>query len=249
MKVSARPQAQPTVASRPAAPVQRATPAQPATAATGAASAVPTTSLMGIPAEEMTAKVRVAIETLMKEVERLRKEVDDAKRRNGDLERLADEDALLPVANRRAFVRELSRAMSFAQRYDQPSSLGFFDVNNMKAINDELGHAAGDAALLHVAQTLLENVRHSDVVGRLGGDEFGVVFNQLDEDIAVEKIARLAQQISAKEVEWKGHSFQVTIAHGHYTFHGMEEANDALMAADKAMYAQKRSKDEAAPAA
>ena len=85
---------------------------------------------------------------------------------------LADEDSLLPVINRRAFVRELSRAMSFAQRYTQPSSLAFFDVNNMKTINDELGHAAGDAALMHVAEMLLEHVRHSDVVGRLGGDQW-----------------------------------------------------------------------------
>ncbi len=82
-----------------------------------AAAAAPTTSLMGIPTEELTPKVRVAIETLMNEVERLRRDIDEMKHQNEHLEKLADEDSLLPVINRRAFVRELSRAMSFAQRY------------------------------------------------------------------------------------------------------------------------------------
>ena len=66
-----------------------------------------------------------------------------------------------------AFLRELSCAISFAQRYTQLSSLAFFDVNNLKAINYEAGHSASDAALTHAAEMLLEHVRHSDVVGRL----------------------------------------------------------------------------------
>ena len=244
MKIAARPQAQ-----RPSATSAAGAAGSVARAAAPAGSApvqapVPTTSLMGIPKDEVTPKVRLAIETLMKEVDRLRNEVDEMRRRNGDLEKLADEDALLPVSNRRAFVRELSRSMSFAQRYGQPSSLGFFDVNNMKAINDKLGHSAGDAALLHVAQTLLDNVRHSDVVGRLGGDEFGVVFSQVEEEAAVRKIAQLVEQISASPVRWRDQEFSVSIAHGHYTFHGAEDAGEALIAADKAMYAQKTSSRE-----
>jgi len=197
---------------------------------------------MGIPAEEITPKVRVAIETLMREVDRLRRDVDEMKRRNSSLEKLADEDALLPVVNRRAFVRELSRAMSFAQRYGKPSSITYFDVNNMKAINDTYGHAAGDAVLLHVAQTLLANVRHSDVVGRLGGDEFGVVLVQVDEDTAVVKTAELAEKISAQPAVWDGQEIEVSIAHGAYTFTGTEDAHAALSAADRAMYAQKAAK-------
>jgi len=213
-----------------------------ASAAAAAASApVPTTSLMGIPAEEMTQKVRVAIEMLMHEVERLRTETEELKRRNASLEKVADEDALLPISNRRAFVRELSRAMSFAQRYAQPSSLGFFDVNNMKTINDRHGHAAGDAALLHVAQTLLQNVRQSDVIGRLGGDEFGVILSQMGEDAAVSKIAELAEKIRADRMDWKGDDIEVSIAYGVHTFEGGGEAADAMAAADEAMYAQKLS--------
>lgn len=172
MKISSQSPVLATTAPRPAA---RSAPSAKAGPAGQAAAAASTTSLMGIPTDELTPKIRVAIETLMNEVERLRHDLDEIKHQNTHLEKLADEDSLLLVINRRAFVRELSRAMSFAQRYSQPSILAFFDVNNMKTINDELGQAAGDAALMHEADMLLEHVRHSDVVGRLGGDEFGVV--------------------------------------------------------------------------
>lgn len=241
MRIGSRPPVAKTAAPTAARPAGAQ--AKPAAASGAQAQApIPTTSLMGIPAEEVTPKVRIAIETLMQEVERLRRDVEEMKRRNSNLEKLADEDALLPVVNRRAFVRELSRAMSFAQRYSQPSSVGYFDVNNMKTINDELGHAAGDAALLHVARSLLANIRHSDVVGRLGGDEFGVILSQIGEEAAHRKTVELAEKISAAPVEWEGKTFEVSIAHGNYTFNGAqsEDASDALNAADRAMYAQKK---------
>ncbi|MEE8145917.1 MAG: diguanylate cyclase, partial [Kiloniellales bacterium] len=91
----------------------------------------------------------------MAEVQRLRDELERAKKRLNQLEALADRDALTPVLNRRAFVRELSRMMAFTVRYKTPSSVLYFDVNGMKQINDSLGHAAGDAALNHLAGVLV----------------------------------------------------------------------------------------------
>ncbi|MBI3707288.1 MAG: GGDEF domain-containing protein, partial [Proteobacteria bacterium] len=123
------------------------------------------TSIMDIPEAEFTPKVRAAIMTLMAEVEKLRKELQQSQARIAFLERLADQDTLTPVANRRAFVRELSRMMSFAERYDTVSSVIYFDVNGLKAINDAHGHAAGDAVLAHVARVLTQSVRDSDFVG------------------------------------------------------------------------------------
>lgn len=238
MKIAPRPPV-----ARTAAPARagKSSAASAETSAAGKAAApIPTTSIMGIPTDEVTPRVRVAIEALMQEVERLRHEVEDLKRNNTSLEKIADEDAMLPVLNRRAFVRELSRNMSFAERYDQPSSLAFFDVNNMKQINDTHGHGAGDAALMHVAKALLANIRHSDVIGRLGGDEFGVILSQIDEDLAKVKTDELAASIEARPIDWDGAEITVTIAHGSHTFHGAEDVHAALAAADKAMYAQKR---------
>jgi diguanylate cyclase (GGDEF)-like protein len=148
--------------------------------------------VMGIPEAEFTPRVRDAILRLMGEVDRLRKDVIQATARASHLERLADQDSLVPVFNRRAFVRELGRMQSFAERYDQASSLVYFDANGLKNVNDTHGHAAGDALLAHIARLLVQNVRDTDIVGRLGGDEFGVILVYTDKPLADEKAQLLA---------------------------------------------------------
>jgi len=197
-------------------------------------------SIMGVPEAELTPKVRTAIEGLMEEVGRLRQEVEQTRKRVNYLERLADQDSLVPVINRRAFVRELSRMLSFAERYNSVSSVLFFDINKMKSINDGYGHAAGDAALSQVCSILLESVRESDIIGRLGGDEFGVILAQTDEDQAKEKAALLAAAIRAKPLIWEGKEVDLSLSCGAYTFRGGEDVSDALHAADRAMYQNKQ---------
>ena len=199
-----------------------------------------TTSVMGIPETELTPKVRDAIMSLMQEVHTLRQQLDRTTSRLADLEKLADEDALVPMPNRRAFVRELSRLQSYAQRYKVPASLIFFDVNGFKAINDTYGHAAGDAALLTVAQTLADNLRESDIVGRLGGDEFGVILVQADDQVSREKAEALAQAVAQRPVHWEDKVLRLSVAFGVYPLGGGEDPGQALAAADKAMYAHKQ---------
>jgi diguanylate cyclase (GGDEF)-like protein len=198
--------------------------------------------VLGIPANEFTPKVQQAIMTLMAEVEKLRRELQQTQARIADLEQLADQDPLAPIANRRAFVRELSRMLSFAERYSTPSSIVYFDVNGLKIINDTYGHSAGDAVLSQVANTLTKNVRDSDFVARLGGDEFGVILTYTDADTAKAKADSLAHLISEQATPWKEHILRVSVAYGVYSFKGGEDVAHALEAADKAMYAHKRSK-------
>lgn len=208
--------------------------------ASGAIAARDIAAVLGIPEAEFTPKVKAAILSLVQEAERLRRDLDDARKRVAQLEELADQDTLLPVANRRAFVRELSRVMSHVERYNAPHCVLFFDLNGLKRINDTLGHAAGDAALMTVARTLIDNTRESDLVGRLGGDEFGVILAQADHGAANVKALRLAELIQSQEVEWRGHRIALSVAHGTYALKGKEDANDALHAADRDMYARKR---------
>jgi GGDEF domain-containing protein len=163
----------------------------PAARASGAA------SVLGIPQDELTRKVQEAIVKLMEEVDTLRQELDQSLSRIEYLEQLADQDSLAPVANRRAFVRELSRNLSYSERYGTSSSVIYFDLNGLKQLNDTRGHAAGDAAILKVAKILASNVRESDIVGRLGGDEFGVMLSHADEDAARSKAEFLAESIAA----------------------------------------------------
>lgn len=199
-------------------------------------------SIMGIPEAELTPKVRSAIMSLLQEVDRLRQDVEDGKKRVAFLEKLADQDTLVPIANRRAFVRELSRMIAFAERYGTPSSVLYFDINGLKIINDNLGHAAGDAAIRHVAAVLTGNVRESDIVGRLGGDEFGVLLANASQPAALEKAAILSGKIEAVPFEWEGKHVPLRVAHGAYSFTGGEDAAKALAEADKAMYARKQAK-------
>jgi diguanylate cyclase (GGDEF)-like protein len=198
------------------------------------------TSIMDIPETEFTPKVRAAILALMQEVESLREELRQSKSRVDHLEQLADQDTLAPVANRRAFVREMSRIMAFAQRYGSASSVIYFDVDGLKAINDTHGHPAGDAALLRIASVLLENIRGSDLVGRLGGDEFGVLLAQADLAAANEKAVSLAAAVAAAPFNWDGHELSLSLSHGAYCFENDEDVSDALANADRAMYVNKR---------
>lgn len=197
-------------------------------------------TILGIPEAEMTPKVRNAIMTLMQEVESLRQEIESTRTRLNDLDRLAHEDDLVPAANRRAFVRELSRMISFAERYGTNTSLMFLDLNDFKALNDTHGHAAGDAALIHVTNLLIDNLRESDIVGRLGGDEFGAILVGTEEDVALTKANLLAALIHDTPFTWEGHEIPLSVAYGVYTFKRGVDALEALAHADKAMYEQKK---------
>jgi len=212
-------------------------------AAAGVQAVGDVTSILGIPEPELTENVRKAIMKLMQDVDRLRQELEQSRARINFLENLADQDTLLPVANRRAFVRELTRMMAFSERYGGPSSVLYFDIDSMKEVNDTFGHGAGDAALAHVAEVLLNNIRSSDVVGRLGGDEFGVILAQADEATANEKAALLADAIETVPFAWHDKQIKLTVAVGAYTFQGGDNPGEALDAADRAMYRRKQARN------
>jgi diguanylate cyclase (GGDEF)-like protein len=190
--------------------------------------------------DDLPPAVRALLARERAAIEAARHELDRARERIVQLERLADEDALAPVANRRAFVRELSRMIAFTRRYGAPSSVVYFDVNNMKLINDTHGHPAGDAALRHLAEILRKNVRSSDIVGRLGGDEFGVILAQTSQEQANAKAMALAEAIAAVPLRWGRLRIPVSAAYGVYSFSGSDDPQIAIEAADTAMYKQKR---------
>ena len=196
-------------------------------------------SLMGIPAEELSPPIREAVLRMVREISGLHEELDRARDRISQLTELADRDTLTPLLNRRAFQRELERALSFARRYDMPSSLVYFDVNGMKRINDRFGHQAGDAALVHLSRIMLGQVRKSDIVGRLGGDEFGVILAQTDRAKAERKARDLARLMASTPLSFDGRPLNLRIAHGVHHFGPDDKAADVLKAADHAMYADK----------
>jgi len=195
---------------------------------------------LGIDEAELTASVRAALTALLGEIDELRGEVGRLKARLQEAESLADRDALTPVLNRRAFVRELKRVGAFAQRYGSPASLIYFDLDGFKAVNDRFGHAAGDLALQAVARRLAANVRETDLVGRLGGDEFGVILTQADLAAAAAKAAALEAAVTGEPVQCGEWLAPVRLTYGVRQIDPDADAEQTLALADAAMYARKR---------
>lgn len=172
------------------------------------------------------------IKALMDENARLRESLME-------LTHAADTDPLLPLYNRRAFMREIDRARTVMARYDILSSVIYFDLNDFKAINDRYGHATGDDVLRSVSDALLSGVRDCDLVARLGGDEFGVLLFKTDQQIAKSKAARLAFGISERTLSLPGGDVSTSVSWGVASCESDDTADQILSRADRAMYRAK----------
>ncbi len=215
--------------------------AQGAAGAAGGRVVTDTASIMGVPETELTPAVRSALMTLMGEVAELRRELDGVKTRLREAEQLADHDPLVPLLNRRAFVRELARVLSYGQRHGEPAGLVYIDLDRFKSLNDAHGHAAGDEALRHIAHLILSQVRESDLVGRLGGDEFGIIMMRADEAAARHKAQQIVEQIARNPVKLNGVAIDLGASAGAVGLTGSEDPEEALKQADLAMYEIKKS--------
>ena len=204
------------------------------------AAPVDSAAFLGIGEAEMTPAVRAALQALLSEIDDLRGEVGRLKGRLEEAEDLADRDALTPLLNRRAFVRELGRIKTFAQRYGSTASLVCIELAGLKGVNDRLGHAAGDAALKAVAERLLSQLRESDVVGRMGGDEFAVILVQADQQTAEAKAAALARAIEAEPLKFGEWSAPLHISWGVREITAEAEPEALVSQADQAMFVRKR---------
>jgi diguanylate cyclase (GGDEF)-like protein len=176
----------------------------------------------------------------MSEVENLRRSLSQVSTRVSETEKLAEQDPLLPIYNRRAFVRELTRVQASVERYGTEASLVYIDLNHFKEINDIHGHEAGDYVLTQVAVRLAESVRETDIVGRLGGDEFGMILSRTNSDAARILINRLPSLFKEKSIVWDGQMLDIGIASGVVAIKSGGDAEQTLTAADIAMYENKR---------
>jgi diguanylate cyclase (GGDEF)-like protein len=196
--------------------------------------------------EPKTTKPRrraLAIE-LAAEVERLAGELEASRARIGAIEARIDVDPLTETLNRRGFERELKRSLAYVKRYGASAALVFLDLDDFKPVNDRHGHAAGDAMLKAIAAVLVRNVRASDVVARIGGDEFVVLlWNMRDADAAA-KAAALEAAVYATPLR-RGASTLVVGASAGMAFIGpLDTPAEVLARADAAMYARKAERRE-----
>jgi diguanylate cyclase (GGDEF)-like protein len=180
--------------------------------------------------------------SLLAEIERLKREVAVARARIGELEARADIDPMLDILNRRGFERELKRAIAYVKRYGTQAALMFVDLDSFKAVNDRHGHGTGDALLKAVTRELVARVRASDVVGRLGGDEFGVVIWWVGEAEASAKARELEGLIERVSVMHGQAQVQVGASVGVAPLLADATVTEIIANADRAMYARKEEK-------
>jgi len=156
-----------------------------------------------------------------------------------DLQRLALHDALTGLANRRLFVERLEEAVAGCAPEEAVGVL-YLDLDGFKAVNDTLGHAAGDELLRHVADLLVRGVRPGDTVARLGGDEFAVVCTQASAAADVAAVGGRLLQSLAAPVALEGGEARVGASVGVALGGAGASAEGLLRAADAAMYDAKR---------
>ena len=169
-------------------------------------------------------------------------DVTDLVRNAQQMEELATIDSLTGLSNRRHFLALAAAEWSRFQRYYRPLSVLMIDVDHFKSVNDRYGHAVGDQALIAVANACMEGKRSSDIVGRLGGEEFAMLLPETDLYQARIVAERVRKAVAASTVAAGGAHFNVTasvgLAAATVSMSGFEAQ---LNAADQALY---QAKDE-----
>ena len=173
---------------------------------------------------------------LLEEIARLRAEISRLESKAEELDRLAHRDPLVPLFNRRGMLRELETMIARHDRHGSPAAVLFVDLNDLKMLNDQHGHMGGDAALVTVAEKLIEGTRATDCVARLGGDEFCVLLDHADEKSALETAERLVSIIANGECLFEGAPLPLSVAIGVTLIEKGDTPATVLARADKAMY-------------
>lgn len=157
-----------------------------------------------------------------------------------ELHHRADHDALTNLLNRAAFERRVHEAFALVQRGGYPCAFIAVDLDKFKAVNDAAGHAAGDAVLRHVAAVLRRSVRPSDVVGRVGGDEFAVLLTDCDPVRSHEVATRLRDLLNPLLTNWAGvtHATGASLGLAHSSTE-FADPGEWARAADQACYESK----------
>lgn len=167
-------------------------------------------------------------------------DISERKQMAQQLEYIVDHDFLTGLLNRRHFEQELAREAARAARYDAPGAVLLIDIDNFKDVNDTYGHRAGDDVLKGVAGLLRERLRHTDLIARVGGDEFAVLLTQTKADevqvVADEVVKALGKHAAVIE----GKTIRITASVGVAMLEGQTDV-DVLAFADLAMHEAKES--------
>ena len=131
-----------------------------------------------------------------------------------ELQQIAKQDSMTGALTRRGLFAEVEREFLRASRYDRPSTLVVIDVDHFKSINDRYGHPAGDAVLVSIANCCMASMRRSDIFGRIGGEEFGLLLPETDAEEARDAAERIRQTVESTIVQVGGIELRATVSMG-----------------------------------
>jgi diguanylate cyclase (GGDEF)-like protein/PAS domain S-box-containing protein len=169
------------------------------------------------------------------------RDMSERKRTEEELFRLATTDALTEIPNRRYFFERCNDEIERVRRYGGSFSALMLDVDHFKRINDTLGHSAGDEALRTFARVCSSQLRKTDLIGRIGGEEFAVSLPQTSPEGAVVVAERLRAAIERTRVETQGSETRLTVSIGVTSLSADDRSiDDVFRRADAALYEAKR---------
>ncbi|MDB5848651.1 MAG: hypothetical protein JWP29_2403, partial [Rhodoferax sp.] len=167
-------------------------------------------------------------------------DITTRKELEAELLQLAHTDSLTGVLNRRAFTERSAEAIAGARRQQRPLAVLMLDIDHFKQVNDGHGHAAGDLAIQRVAAVALRNLRALDLLGRLGGEEFGILLPETTAGEALATAERLRNAIAADLLVNDGSEIALTVSIGLSSLRPGEDIQALYQRADQALYAAKR---------
>ena len=157
---------------------------------------------------------------------------------------LATMDDLTRLSNRRGFEVLAQKILRVCQRQNKSATLLYYDLDEFKSINDRFGHAEGDFALARFAEFLTSTFRDSDILGRLGGDEFGVLIADANDDGIRNAQQRLSTTIDHyNQTTARGYSLQYSVGIAALTPSEKTDIGELMTIADRSMYQQKSHKE------
>ncbi|WP_432724011.1 diguanylate cyclase [Jeongeupia wiesaeckerbachi] len=159
---------------------------------------------------------------------------------NRELRQQADTDFLTGCANRRKFDRRFASELARSLRYGSPLTLALIDIDHFKRINDVHGHPVGDAALIQLVDLIQQGIRETDQLGRLGGEEFGLLLPQTEIDGVLALLERLRKQVEQQVLPVAGGEIVVTISIGYAAVRPGDDVARLRARADAALYAAKQ---------
>ena len=158
-----------------------------------------------------------------------------------ELHKMAFIDPLANCNNRRSFLVNASTTFERSRRYNHTFAILFIDIDRFKDINDKYGHAIGDEAIKEMTRICQDNIRDSDVLGRIGGDEFGIILQECGLEFAIQTAEKLRERISDHIVSSDVGIIRFSISVGAATIvEADKDIYDVLKRADKNLYEAKR---------